>query len=98
MTAAPEALNVGQVVKDCTRVLRLIGSVNSKSHQEVRGLVIVPWKWDLETLADEVIGFREVAKPPLSFKDALALDVERETASVRSFAAARARKGTSTKT
>lgn len=98
MAAAPEAINVDPVVKDCTRVLRLIGSVNSKNFEEVRGLVIVPWRWDLETLADEVIGPREAVKPPLSFKDALARDVERETAAVRSFAAAQARKGTSTRT
>lgn len=98
MAEAPEALVVDRVVKDCTRMLRLIGSVNSKNHQEVRGLVIVPWKWDMETLADEVIGFREAVKPPLTFKDALALDVERESAAVRSFAAAKALKGTFTRT
>jgi len=98
MAEAPEALLVDRVVKDCTRMLRLIGSVNSKNHQEVRGLVIVPWKWDLETLAYEVLGFNEVVKPPLTFKDALALDVERESAAVRSFAAAKARKGTTART
>lgn len=97
MTAAPEALNVDQVVRDCTRVLRLVGSVNSKNLQEVRGLVIHEWRWDLEALADEVLGFREIEKKPLTFKDALALDVERESAAVRSFAAAKALKGTATR-
>lgn len=97
MTAAPEALNVDQVVRDCTRVLRLVGSVNSKNMQEVRGLVITEWKWDLDTLADEVLGFREVGKEPLTFEEALALDVARESAAVRSFSAARARKGTSSR-
>jgi len=97
MAEAPEALAVDPVVKDCTRVLRLVGSVNSKNFQEVRGLVITEWRWDLESLANEVLGFREVAKTPLTFKNALALDMERESAAVRSFAAARARKGTATR-
>ena len=100
MAEAPEALNVDLVVRDCTRVLRLVGSVNSKNFQEVRGLVLLDWNWDLETLAYEVLGDSAIAKekPAPTFAQALALDVERESASVRSFAAARARKGTSAKT
>lgn len=100
MAAAPEALNVDISVKDCSRVLRLVGSVNSKNNEEVRGLVITPWKWDLHTLADEVLGFRDFSskKPVVTPEDALALDVKKEAAAVRSFAAAQVRKGTSQRT
>lgn len=97
MSEAPERLAVDLVVKDCTRVLRLVGSVNSKNMQEVRGLVLTDWRWDLETLADEVLEHREIAKKPLTFEEALALDVARESSAVRSFAAAKARKGTSSR-
>ena len=98
MTAAPEALKVDPVVKDCTRVLRLVGSVNSKNLQEVRGLVITEWRWDLETLAYEVLDDSVIEKQVPTFEQALALDVERESAAVRSFAAAKARKGAFTRT
>lgn len=99
LAAAPESLNVDLVVKDCTRILRLVGSVNSKNNEIVRGLIIHPWRWTLHTLSDEILGFRDFSpkeKPVLfTAEDALALDVRREAASVRSFAAAQARKGTS---
>lgn len=100
MTGAPESLNVDPVVKDCTRVLRLIGSVNSKNNEEVRGLVIVPWRWDLESLAYEVLEDEIAIKAsPFSktYEENLALDAMREAATVRSFAAGQARKGTSTR-
>lgn len=45
-------------VKDCTRVLRLVGSKHSRTGQEVRGVQIQPWRWTLHTLADEVLGLR----------------------------------------
>lgn len=102
MKEAPEALAVDILVKDCSRVLRLVGSVNSKNLQEVRGLVLQDWQWDLHTLADEVLGFRDFSpkEKPAAFtaSDALALDVKKEAAAVRSFAAAQVRKGTSQRT
>jgi hypothetical protein len=104
MSEAPEALHVDLVVRDCTRVLRLVGSVNSKNLQEVRGLVLLDWHWDIETLAYEVFGDEVAPKAsPLvltqrTYEENLALDAERESAAVRSYAAAKARKGTSTRT
>jgi hypothetical protein len=64
--------------RDCTRVLRLAGTVNSKNDAETRGLILTGTKWDLHTLADEVLGHRQ-PKP---------------TAQVRDLNAASARKGT----
>ena len=49
--------------RDCTRVLRIVGSVNSKNSAEVRGWVVSPRQWTLHELADEVLGPRKtVAK------------------------------------
>ena len=45
--------------RDCTRVLRIVGSKNSKNDTEVRGWVINPRKWSLHELADEVLGPRK---------------------------------------
>ena len=44
--------------KDCARVLRLVGSVNSKNGEVVRGLVFDPTPWTFHHLADEVLGYR----------------------------------------
>lgn len=45
--------------KDCTRVLRLVGSINSKNNAVVRGLVLDPVPWVFRDLTNEVLGFRE---------------------------------------
>jgi hypothetical protein len=45
--------------RDCTRLLRLVGTVNSKNGETVRGLLVKKWRWSLHTMADEVLGFRE---------------------------------------
>lgn len=45
---------------DCTRVLRLVGSTNSKAQDvEVVGYVVTDARWTLRDLANEVLGFRE---------------------------------------
>ena len=48
--------------RDCARVLRLVGSVNSKNNAEVFGEVFdsVPWKF--HDLCNEIIGYREPKK------------------------------------
>ncbi|MCI4410692.1 MAG: hypothetical protein JHC38_03360 [Thiotrichales bacterium] len=51
--------------KDCTRVLRLCGTVNSKNGKRVKGLVLDGYYWTLHELADEVLGFREPYKPKI---------------------------------
>ena len=44
--------------RDCTRVLRLVGTTNSKNNEEARGLVLTGAMWTLHELADEVLGER----------------------------------------
>lgn len=45
---------------DCTRVLRLVGSLNSRADDaEVVGYIVTPHRWTLRDLANEVLGFRE---------------------------------------
>ncbi|NJR43943.1 hypothetical protein HC761_00170 [bacterium] len=46
--------------KDCTRVLRLVGSVNRKTGAVVRGRVLSPAAWTLHELADQVLGPRKM--------------------------------------
>ena len=48
--------------RDCARVLRLVGSVNSKNSHVVRGRILSPQAWTLHELADEVLGPRKM--PP----------------------------------
>lgn len=62
--------------RDCTRVLRLVGSVNSKTGDLVQGFMLDAEPWDFRDLCNEVLGYRE---PP-------------KRAEVRSLAAARARR------
>jgi hypothetical protein len=52
------AIGADPKARDCARVLRLVGTVNSKVNSEVRGLVLdgIPWKF--HGLADEVLGER----------------------------------------
>ena len=98
LVAAPEALNVDVKVKDCTRVLRLVGSVNSKNGEEVHGRVLTPWQWDLHSLADEVLGPRPAQPLKPDADAAMAADRVREEASIRDFRAARVRAGTMPRT
>lgn len=44
--------------KDCTRVLRIAGTKNSKTGATVRGLVLDGHPWSFHQLADEVLGHR----------------------------------------
>lgn len=54
-------VNIGADPKatDCPRVLRLVGTINSKNGATVRGLVITGYQWTLHELADEVLGHRK---------------------------------------
>lgn len=65
--------------RDCTRVLRLAGTVNSKNGAETRGLILTGTVWDLNSLAAEVLGERKKRQ---------------SRAEVRDINAASARKGT----
>lgn len=59
LVKALAAVGSDSKARDCTRVLRLVGSVNSKNGQEVRGLVLSDTVWSLHELADEVLGARK---------------------------------------
>lgn len=48
--------------KDCARVLRIAGTINSKTGAEVRGLVLDAAPWAFRDLTNEVLGYREPAK------------------------------------
>ena len=71
------AVGADPAAKDCTRVLRLVGSINSKTGTEVRGLVLDPEPYEFRHLCDEVLGQRQ----------------PRQVAVVRDLAAARAERG-----
>lgn len=84
-------LPVDVKVKDCTRVLRLVGSKHAKTGQDVRGVQIQPWRWTLHTLADEVLGFRPEKPEPQPIQP-------QAPAPVRSLDAARVRAGRQVRT
>ena len=45
--------------RDCTRMLRIVGSLNGKNAAEVKGWLISPRRWTLHELANEVLGPRK---------------------------------------
>ena len=49
-------LGADPAAKDCTRVLRVCGSYNSKNGEEVRGCILDGHRWSLRQLAFEVLG------------------------------------------
>lgn len=53
-------LNCGadRSASDCTRLLRLAGSINSKNGKKVSGQVLTGARWSLHQLSDEVLGAR----------------------------------------
>ena len=51
------------VVKDCTRVLRLCGTINSKNGVQVTGKKLTGKRWTLHQLADAVLGPRPKWEP-----------------------------------
>ncbi|MHB8825892.1 MAG: hypothetical protein B7X82_14500 [Hydrogenophilales bacterium 17-64-65] len=63
--------------RDCTRLLRLVGTKNSKTGGGVRGLVLDGQPWNFHQLTDEVLGHRP----------------ERPVRQVRSFEAAQVKRG-----
>lgn len=59
LIAALTPIGADPAARDCTRVLRLVGTKNGKSDTEVRGYILTDVVWDLNTLATEVVGYRE---------------------------------------
>jgi hypothetical protein len=77
-TLVKALLTVGAdpAAKDCTRVLRLVGSVNSKTGTDVRGLVLDSEPYDFRHLCDEVLGYRQPGKAAV-VRDLSAVRAER---------------------
>lgn len=66
LIASLASVGADRAASDCTRVLRLVGTINSKSNTEVLGYVIEPGRWTLHQLADEVLGHRVRAVAPVA--------------------------------
>jgi hypothetical protein len=71
LNAALLPLGADPKARDCTRVLRLVGTVNSKNGATVRGLILTGYRWTLHELADEVLGHRK-PRPKASVRDIFA--------------------------
>ena len=63
------AIGADPACRDCTRVLRLPGTINSKNGVEARGLMLTGEEWDLHSLADEILGPRKAGRPKASISD-----------------------------
>ena len=59
---ALKPIGADPVAKDCTRMLRLIGSVHGKTGATVEGRILNPVAWSLPQLANEVLGERKPGK------------------------------------
>lgn len=51
-------LDADAACADCTRVLRLVGTRNSRNDADVVGYIITGQRWTLHQLANEVLGYR----------------------------------------
>lgn len=58
LVSALAPLGADYHAKDCTRLLRLAGTVNSRTSEEVTGLWLGGDVWDLHQLTNEVLGYR----------------------------------------
>ena len=85
-------LPVDLLVRDCTRVLRIAGSINSKNGQRVFGKVVSDVTFDIKELADLVLGTTIKKEEEEKYKKGLDADVRRD-AQVRDFRAAQVRSG-----
>lgn len=56
------AIGADTRARDCTRVLRLVGTLNTKNGAQVVGETITGYRWSLHELADEVLGPRKPKK------------------------------------
>jgi hypothetical protein len=57
---ALQGVGADRKARDCTRVLRLVGTKNAKNGSDVRGVILSDNVWSLHELADEVLGARAV--------------------------------------
>jgi ElaB/YqjD/DUF883 family membrane-anchored ribosome-binding protein len=57
-TRLVQVLSADPACADCTRVLRLVGTRNSRNDAEAVGYIVTGQRWSLHDLADEVLGHR----------------------------------------
>lgn len=74
---AREGVPVDMRARDCTRVLRLVGSRHSATGEDVRGVVLQEARWTLHELADEVLGHRQQQEQPRRMAEVRSLDAAR---------------------
>lgn len=74
-----QGLPVDGAVRDCARVLRLVGSRHGVTGDQVHGVVLKPWAWSLRTLADEVLGQRPPKPAEVRSLDAARVRAGRQT-------------------
>lgn len=63
LIAALQPVGADASARDCARVLRLVGSVNSKNSEIVHGLILDETPWEFHHVCDEILGYRESKKP-----------------------------------
>jgi hypothetical protein len=63
LIATLASIGADPVARDCTRVLRLCGTINSKNGAEVTAKVLTGKRWTLHQLSDAVLGERPEWKP-----------------------------------
>ena len=62
LISALKPIGADPAARDCARVLRLVGSVNSKNSAAVHGLILDEKPWEFHHLCDNVLGYRELKK------------------------------------
>jgi hypothetical protein len=82
LVAALSGLGSDSRARDCTRVLRLVGTRNAKNDNEVRGLVLGDAVWTMHELADEVLGQRK-PKPSAAVFDFAAAGARKQKSAGR---------------
>lgn len=75
-------LGADPAARDCTRVLRICGSINSKTGTEVRGVIFDEKPWRFHDLCNEILGYREVT-PKAEKKTAQIVDLTAQKAARR---------------
>lgn len=79
---ALKPIGADPAARDCTRVLRICGSINSKTNTEVKGVIFDDKPWRFHDLCDEILGHRPPAPAPAK-KTAQVVDLTAQKAARR---------------
>lgn len=66
---ALKPLGADSAAKDCTRLLRVVGTRNSKNGDEVKAIVLDGHHWALRQIAFEILGTEGKGKKPAEIRD-----------------------------